>query len=115
MNDLLYANAIDEVINRVRERKPPGDPHGVWDSIVAQFRQNGCCEIGLIDVVEEEIRAYLASVRGLSLRQLWSWSVSRLAESIDYTRVPAKQMRIDLEINFSECITELARDEAGLL
>jgi hypothetical protein len=114
MNDLEYANAVDQVIDRVRQRKLPGDRHSVWDSILSQFGRNGLCDARLVDIIEEEIRAYLGSLKGPSLRRLWSWAAEGMAESTDCAGVPTEQMRMFLEIDFLDCISELARDEVGL-
>jgi hypothetical protein len=114
MNDLEHCNAVDQVIDRVRQRKLPGDHHSVWDSILSQFGRDGLCDARLVDIVEEEIRAYLASLKGPSLRRLWSWAAKGMAESTDCSGVPPAQMRMFLEIDFLDCVTELARDAVGL-
>jgi hypothetical protein len=114
MNDHEYSNAVDQVIDRARQRKLPGDHHSVWDSILSQFGRDGLCDARLVDIIEEEIRAYLASLKGPSLRRIWSWAAEGMAESTDCAGVPTEQIRMFLEIDFLDCITELARDEVGL-
>ena len=114
MNDLLYADAIAQVIHRVRERNVPAGCASTWDSIVSQFKRQGGCDFMLIDTVEEEIARYLASVRKPSLRRLWSWCAKGMAESTDQAAVSTQQMRAFLEAKFFDCIVEIARDEAGL-
>lgn len=107
-----FETAATEIADLLRRRRSPVGKGSAWAAMVSQFRERGHCDFKVVEVIEDEIRKVLESMKVAELRQAWATSVSGAGDP-EVAGIPAGELRRFLEPELLARVTEMAVEEAG--
>ena len=111
MPAMCLAQAVTEIREVLTALQTPTTP-GVWSTIVKQIKRSDSFDARHADTIQEVIRGFLGRLDDATVVSLWRETETGMADDSKDSELVSEWVRMALEMELLQAVTELAGQEA---